>query len=113
MDLPEDRDVEVVQVSQGEVESEHPLVTARELELNHVYVLHSETRRTFYMTMNYHGSRHMIHPFTLDAVVGHLFGGERANTGMHGVVMMANPDGSFSDFKGTRVTVRRYTGSDV
>lgn len=110
MEPPEEKDVEVDEVTQAEIESAHPLVAARELRLNHVYVLHSERHRTVYFTLNYGGSRHLPHPVTLDTVRAHLFHGERVSAGL---ILIANPDGSFSDFKGTRITVRRYIGTDV
>lgn len=99
--------VEVVRTSLTEIEAEHPRVTSAELEIHRVYLLQSARNIS---TLNYMGRRHLLHPVTLDAVTTHHFHGPRAALD---VFLVANPDGSFSDAVGTRITVRRYTGTDV
>jgi hypothetical protein len=91
----------------------HPVVTAAELELHHVFLLESkgwvlESKR-WVVTLNYMGTRHLIHPVTFDTVAAHHFHGPRANLD---VFLTAKPNGKFEDAVGTEITVRRWTGAD-
>jgi hypothetical protein len=85
----------------------YPQVTAAELERHRVYVI---SGARVHATWNYEGTRHTLHPKTLDAIVVHHFHGPRLNLD---VFLQACADGTFTDAVGTRIVVRRYTGADV
>ena len=96
--------IEVVRTTEIE---KHPVVTAAELEKHRVYAIQSARYVT---TMNYMGATLAMHPVTLDTVKVHHFHGPRARLD---VFLAAQPDGSFTDATGTRLTVRRWTGEDA
>jgi hypothetical protein len=84
----------------------HLIVRASELELHRVYIVQSARH---IVTLNYMGSQWSLHPVTLDTVKTHHFHGPRVGLDVY---LLANPDGSFADAEGTRLTVRRWTGAD-
>jgi hypothetical protein len=99
--------VEIARATLEAIERDHPKVTAAELRLHRVYVIHSPKH---ICTLNYMGVRPVMHPVSLDVVEAHHFHGPRANLDVY---LVAKPDGSFEDAAGTRLTVRLWTGEDA
>ena len=97
--------VEVVRTTLAQIEA-MPIVTAAELEMHKVYVLQSARHIA---TLNYAGATLALNPVTLDTVCVHHFHGPRIPID---VFIHAQPDGSFADAVGTRITVRRWMGAD-
>jgi hypothetical protein len=97
--------IEVVRTTFAEIET-HPIVTAADLEPHKVYVVQSARNIA---TLNYMGKGRSLHPVTFDLIATHHFHGPRAGLN---VFLAAQPDGSFTDAEGTRITIRRWTGED-
>lgn len=103
----ERRDPVTVSRVTGEELKRMPEVRAGDLEFGLVYVIEGERHIA---TMNYAGKSPMLHPVTLDTVMGHRFDAPRI-PGFH-VAFMAASDGRLYSADGTFVIVRKWTGEE-
>src|SRR4051812_13718038 len=84
-----------------------PLLTVADLELHHVYILHSTE---YFMSMNYMGTASTVNPQTGEPVIMHVFEGPRAAIQL---ALVSVDDGkALRDGAGKRILIRKYTGED-